>query len=649
MRWRAAATPTRRRLMRGQALPALALALAAGFALACGGDGTGVTLPALEIRTVTTGTELDPDGYSVVVDAAPAVPVGLVDTLFVDPLAAGPHTVTLGGLASNCTAAGGSTVTATVTAGATAVVEYDVVCTPTRGRLIVTTSSSGEPADPDGYELKLDDTTMGPIGANETQTLRGVAPGEHQVALDGVVPNCTVEGDNPRKVNVTAGADSSVSFAVSCMPLAGTVHVSVTTSGAPVDPDGYSVSLDGAVPGVPIAPTGTVDLAAVPVGSHTVALGGLAPNCTLQTPSPLTVDVPLGGLVDASFTVACVGDSQVIAFSASAPGLLAVFVVSPDGSGIANLTPPGVYERDPVWSPDGSRMLFARVDPSFQSEALFVMSATGAARTELAGGEQVIDYRWSPDGSRIAFSLGRFERGQVRSDLWVMQADGSGKMKLASDAESPTWSPDGSRLAYVRDIGNIHIRILDSNGGNDHRLTGPALNAIQPAWSPDGSRIAFVSLGPNQIRVINQDGTGLLNLTNGVAQEDGPVWSPDGSRIAFNTGPSDQPLESEVAVVNPDGSGRTTLTNHPGFDLDPDWSPDGQQIVYVRTDASDNEIYVMNSDGSGPTNISNRPGSFESSPDWGSHAPAAAGVGPLARLNVRGIRLAAMREERMRR
>jgi TolB protein len=125
------------------------------------------------------------------------------------------------------------------------------------------------------------------------------------------------------------------------------------------------------------------------------------------------------------------------------------------------------------------------------------------------------------------------------------------------------------------------------------------------------------------------------------------VWSPDGSRIAFNTGPADQPLESDVAVVNPDGSGRTNLTNRPGFDLEPDWSPDGRQIVFVRTDGSDNEIYVMNSDGSIPTDVSNRPGSFESAPDWGGQALVAA-RSPLSRFNIRSLRLAAMMERRVR-
>jgi len=614
------------------------IALAAGVGVGCSGDGTDVEVPSLEIRTTTTGTELDPDGYLVAVDTTAPRPMGLVDSLIIDPLPDGPHSVTLEGVADNCAVTGGPTVTATVETGKTATVSYEVVCGPTHGRVVVTTATTGQSQDSDGYQVELDDMADGPIGVNDTLAISGVAAGDHLVTLSGIAANCSVAGDNPRTVQVTPGGADTAAFAVSCVLPVGQVRVRVVTTGAPPDPDGYTVSLDGAAPGVPIGTTDTIALSDVPVGTHSVALGGLTTNCMLQSPNPVQVQVPLGGTVAAAFAVGCLGDSQVIAFSANAPGLLAVFVVSPDGTGRTNLTPETLLERDPRWSPDGSRMLVVRVDPSFTSEALYVMNPDGSGRTKLASSASIVDYRWSPDGSRIAFSLGRLERGNLVSDLWVMQADGSGKVKLAANAESPTWSPDGGRIAYVRDVGNIHIRVVNATGGGDRRLTDQSMNAIQPAWSPDGSRIAFVSVNPNRIRLINPDGSGLQNLTPVELSEDGPVWSPDGSRLAINSGPDDQPLESDVIVMNPDGSGRVNLTHRPGFDLSPDWSPDGQHLVFVRADNGDNEIYVMNSDGSDPIDVSNRPNSFESNPDWGGQA-AGTMRGPLAGWNTSWVRM----------
>ncbi len=637
MSWSTAVSASRPRSTWGHAPFVLALATAA-----CGaGDGAGLVMPALEVRTTTTGTELDPDGYSVVVDMAPGESIGITDTLIIDPLAPGQHTITLAGLAGNCTTTGGPTTSATIAEGTTAIVAFAVICGPTQGQVVVTTATSGDSPDSDGYQVELDDTGMGAVGVNDSRTLPGVPPGPHQITLSGVAPNCSVGGDNPRPVVVTAGADSTVSFVITCVSPTGSIHVRVTTLGTPTGPEGYTVSLDGASPATRVA-NGMADLDQVPFGPHRVTLGGVAANCTVQSPNPLDIQVPLGGEVTAEFTVNCVGDSQVIAFSGNAIGLLAVFVVSPDGTGLTDLTPDGVFERDPIWSPDGRRILFVRVAPSFASEALYVMNGDGSDRTQLSDDAQVVDYRWSPDGSRIAFSRGRIQRGQLFSDLWVMQADGSGKRRLATDGESPSWSPDGTQIAYVHDVDNVHIRIVGADGSGDRRLTADSLTAIQPAWSPDGSRIAFTSVNPNQIRVINADGSNLLDLTPGTAQEDGPVWAPDGSRIAFNTGPEDEPLESEVAVMNPDGSGRMNLTDHPGFDFGPDWSPDGRRMVFVRTDDSDNEIYVMNSDGSNPIDVSNRPNSFESSPDWGGQ-PSVPVAGAAAKLKGRWLRLPELR------
>src|SRR4051794_17814189 len=71
--------------------------------LACGGGGgTDVVLPSLTVTTSTAGVELDPDGYSVTVDALPGQAIGASASVTVDRLGDGVHTVTLDGIAANC-------------------------------------------------------------------------------------------------------------------------------------------------------------------------------------------------------------------------------------------------------------------------------------------------------------------------------------------------------------------------------------------------------------------------------------------------------------------------------------------------------------------------------------------------------------------
>src|SRR4051812_1555484 len=111
--------------------------------LACGGDGgTDIALPSLSITTVTTGVEVDPDGYSVGVDATPTRPIGPNATLTVDGLSAGPHTVGLSGLAPNCLAADNPR-TVSISAGAAPTAAFAVTCGPTSGTIVATTSTTG--------------------------------------------------------------------------------------------------------------------------------------------------------------------------------------------------------------------------------------------------------------------------------------------------------------------------------------------------------------------------------------------------------------------------------------------------------------------------------------------------------------------------
>ncbi|MDQ3224715.1 MAG: hypothetical protein M3Q75_14775, partial [Gemmatimonadota bacterium] len=95
--------------------------------LACGG-GTDVVLPPLRIATITTGVEIDPDGYSISIDGQAAQPVGPNATLVVDGIADGQHTVELTGIAGNCAVGGQNPQSVSVTAGATASLAFEITC-----------------------------------------------------------------------------------------------------------------------------------------------------------------------------------------------------------------------------------------------------------------------------------------------------------------------------------------------------------------------------------------------------------------------------------------------------------------------------------------------------------------------------------------
>jgi hypothetical protein len=275
--------------------------------LGCGGGGTEIVLPSLSVTTSTTGVELDPDGYSLVIDGQPAQPIGLAATHTVERLADGQHTVELGGVAANCVVDGQNPRAVTTQSGTTSTVAFAVTCGATSGTIEVSTATSGDGSDPDGFVLLLDGTERGPIGARATATLAGITPGVHTVGITGLAATCQVSGENPQSVTVTASQTIQVSFAINCAapaPGTGTVQASVATTGSSLDPDGYSISVDGGTAQA-IAVNGSLTIGNLPAGSHSVLLGGQAANCTVTGSNPRSVTVAAGQTVAVDFTVTC--------------------------------------------------------------------------------------------------------------------------------------------------------------------------------------------------------------------------------------------------------------------------------------------------------------------------------------------------------
>jgi hypothetical protein len=302
-------------------------------------------LPALSVSTATAGVELDPDGYSLTLDATPAQPIGLNATLVVEQLSEGVHTATLSGLAANCTAAENPR-SFTVQGGITTTVDFAIACAPSSGTIEVTTATSGSGSDPDGFTLLLDGTDEGTVGVTGSASLPGIPSGDHMLGLAGLAANCQVAGDNPRSVTVAAGQTMAVPFSVTCAapePTAGSVEVTTVTGGADQDPNGYSVRLDGGT-GQPIGINATVALANLPAGPHTVELLGAAGNCTIAGTNLSSITVPAGGTVRVTYTVNCVAlppGTGSVKVTTTTAGSSDGYVVSVDGGNSQAITSNG--------------------------------------------------------------------------------------------------------------------------------------------------------------------------------------------------------------------------------------------------------------------------------------------------------------------
>jgi TolB protein len=234
----------------------------------------------------------------------------------------------------------------------------------------------------------------------------------------------------------------------------------------------------------------------------------------------------------------------------------AIFSANADGSNVRQLTQPSFKEQDsfPDWSPDGSKILFARIAANGPSD-VWVMNADGTSLKQLTHYTFGAQWpRWSPDGSQILYSVteGVLPDGnETHEALWIMNADGSHPVQFTHPPlttgtadNSPVWSPDGKQILFVRhhpangSYDQQALFLIKRDGTGLKQVTPWELEAGNEHWSPDGKRILFQSFGsfPDgttpQLYTILPDGTHLVQLTS-KERNSWPAWSPDGTQIIF--------------------------------------------------------------------------------------------------------------------
>src|SRR5207249_4325422 len=138
------------------------------------------------------------------------------------------------------------------------------------------------------------------IGINASVTYTSLAAGSLTVAISGVAANCSVSGGTSHTVSVPSGSTATTTFTLTCTTPPGNLTVSASTSGSSLDPDGYTVAVDGGA-GQALAINGSVTFTSLSAGNHSVQLSGVAANCTVSGSNPRTVSVPSGGTATTTF------------------------------------------------------------------------------------------------------------------------------------------------------------------------------------------------------------------------------------------------------------------------------------------------------------------------------------------------------------
>lgn len=234
-------------------------------------------------------------------------------------------------------------------------------------------------------------------------------------------------------------------------------------------------------------------------------------------------------------------------------------------------------DLEPSWSPDRSRIAFARF-VSGGTKAILTVDADGGNKVRLTPPRFFSSNpTWSPDGSWIAFAANVGGTGQV--DLWRIRADGSERTQLTDtrDVEEyePAWQPTGTLIAYQRVRGYHHaiFTLLADDGTQRTRVTANAESAASPTWEPAGDYVIYDAIPPGAksrdlyMADVFAFGDEPSRLFASAAWDIRPSNHPSTAWLAWQCAPGGG---YEVCIMRRDGD-RTVLTSNPTDDEDPDW------------------------------------------------------------------------------
>ena len=264
--------------------------------------------------------------------------------------------------------------------------------------------------------------------------------------------------------------------------------------------------------------------------------------------------------------VAAAGADDIVFRSDRSAGNPELYTVGRDGSGLRRLTFNDIVERQPVWSPDRSRIAFAGLrDGNWD---VYSIAADGGDLRRHTTDPVRDDYpKWTADG-RIVFQRGPFDcMAGIPCEAWIVGSGSASATRLPIEGNvlNPEPSPHGFRIAYASPHdGRLSIHVSNLDGRTVKRVTDPgsaAFGDFNPRWSPNGNDLAFlrdVNDEDNDVYVVHADGTELRRITDTPERvEFWPSWTPDGTEVMVTTGLGPQRI---VAIRLADGAERPVGT-----------------------------------------------------------------------------------------
>ena len=383
---------------------------------------------------------------------------------------------------------------------------------------------------------------------------------------------------------------------------------------------------------------------------------------------------PLASLLGAERQPSFSADGHRVAFSFSGTNETTshIYVKNLVTGGVKRLTSDPLSDYQPVFSPDGNRLVFLR--RANGRLRVMVMPSEGGTEHQVAEIMDVLrEYSmvtWDAKGQNIIVS-DRTSELRAENALFEISADSGTRRQITFPQPGtsdwmPSVSHDRGTLGYARvlETGRGDLWEVPLKGGTPRRLTTANEVFFCWSWSASGRELLIAyrragrvhlwrqpTNGDRQVRVAGLDdqvrevsvaGHGGVLVYGSGPQQDYNVWSyaippsterpkqliasaafdgdaqysRDGTRIAFASTRSGQ---SEIWTCASDGSDVRPVTSlaSGGFTAgSPSWSPDGKWLAFdARSQESESSIFVIDALGGKPVRLTG-PGPSDIVPNW---------------------------------
>jgi Tol biopolymer transport system component len=163
------------------------------------------------------------------------------------------------------------------------------------------------------------------------------------------------------------------------------------------------------------------------------------------------------------------------------------------------LTRGASVDRQPVFSPDGTRLAF-NSDRGGNLDIWELELATGAVRRLMVAAGDDWDPAYTRDGKHVLWSSNRSGNYEV----WIAESDGGRARRLTDDgvdAENPTATPDGRWIVYASaNPAKAGVWKARPDGSEAQLVVAGTLSV--PELSPDGLWFSCIDTGNNLLRVV---------------------------------------------------------------------------------------------------------------------------------------------------